>query len=65
MRTIEIKYQIYEIKKWEEKTQREDLKYETKYYTYEFQHYQTISSFRESIYTGKMNIDEAGIDHSN
>ena len=65
MRTIEIKYQIYEIKKWEEKIQREDLKYETKYYTYEFQHYETISSFRESIYTGKMNIDEAGIDHSN
>ena len=30
MRTNEIKNEIYEIKKWEEKIKRKDLKYETK-----------------------------------
>ena len=32
MRTYEIKNEIYEIKKWEEKTKRKDLKYGTKEY---------------------------------
>ena len=30
MRTNEIKNEIYEIKNWEEKIKRKDLKYETK-----------------------------------
>ena len=30
MRTNEIKNEIYEIKKWQEKIKREDLKYKTK-----------------------------------
>ena len=65
MKTIEIADEIYEIRKWEGKIKRKDLKYEAKYYTYDFQHYETISSFRQSVYTDKMNINEAGMDHSN
>ena len=64
MRTIEIKNEIYEIKKWEEKIKWKDLKYKTKNYTYDFQQYQTIRSFGESIYSGKINIDEAEMDQS-
>ena len=37
MRTNEIKNEIYEIKKWEEKIKLEDLKYKTKKYAYDFQ----------------------------
>ena len=53
MRTDEIKIEIYEIKKWEEKIKREYLKYKTKNYTYDFQQYETIRSFGGSIYTQK------------
>ena len=42
----EIKNEISEIKKWEEKTQRKDLNYETKECTYDFQQYETISIVR-------------------
>ena len=34
MRTNEIKNEIYEIKKWQEKIKREDLKYKTKKITH-------------------------------
>ena len=64
MRTNEIKNEIYEIKKWEEKIKLEDLKYKTKKYAYDFQQYETIRSFGESIYTSKINIDEAEMDQS-
>ena len=64
MRTIEIKNEIHEIKQWEEKIKRKDLKHKTKNYTYDFQQYQAIRSFSESIYTGKINIDEAEMDQS-
>ena len=37
MRIDEIKNEIYEIKKWEEKIKQEDLKYKTKICTYNFQ----------------------------
>ena len=53
MRTDEIKIEIYEIKKWEEKIKREYLKYKTKNYTYDFQQYETIRSFGGSTYTQK------------
>ena len=33
-------------------------------YKYDFQQYETIRSFKESIYTGKINIDEAKTDQS-
>ena len=59
MRTNAIKNEIDEIKKWEQKIKREDLKYKTKNYTYDFQQYETIRSFGEIIYTGRINIDEA------
>ena len=65
MRTNKIKNEIYEIKKWEEKTKRKYLKYETKKYIYDFQQYDTIRSFGNSIYNGKINIDEAEKDQGN
>ena len=37
MRTNEIKNEIYEIAKYEEKIKQEDLKYKTKCYKYDFQ----------------------------
>ena len=65
MRTNEIKNEIYEVKKWEVKIKREDLKYKTKNYIYNFQWYETIRSFGKSVYAGKINIDEAEMDQSN
>ena len=64
MRTNEIKNQIDEIKKWEEKGRRKDWVYKTNKYKYSFQQYDTISPFRDSIYNGKISINEAGIDQS-
>ena len=64
MRTNEIKNQIDEIKKWEEKGRRKDWMYKTNKYKYSFQQYDTISPFRDSIYNGKISINEAGIDQS-
>ena len=54
-----------EIKKWEEKIKREDLKYKTKNYIYDFQQCETIRSFGESIYTQNISIVEAQEDQSN
>ena len=54
MRTNEIENEIDEIKKWEEKIKRKDLKYEPEKYTYGFQHYKIIRSFDESIYICKL-----------
>ena len=54
-----------EIKKWEEKIKRKDLIYKVNKYKYDFQQYETIRYFGESIYTGKSNIDEAEMDQSN
>ena len=68
MRTNEIKNEIEDIKKWEEKINRKDLKYKTNKYLYDFQQFETLfnkRSFGDSIYTGKINIDEAGMDQSN
>ena len=56
MRTNLIKNEIDEIKKCEEKIKRKDLKYETKKHTYDFQQYETIRSFGESIHTRKPKI---------
>ena len=65
MRTNEIKNQIYDTKKWEEKDKWEDLKYITKIYTYDFLQYETIRSFSESSYTSKASKVEARKDQSN
>ena len=65
MRTNEIKNQIYDTKKWEEKDKWEDLKYITKVYTYDFLQYVTIRSFSESSYTSKASKVEAQKGQSN
>ena len=65
MRNIEIKNEIDEIKKWEEKIIRKDLKHKTNEYTYDFQQFKAISFFGDNIYTGKVNISEAKVDQSN
>ena len=65
MRTNEIKNEISDIKKWESKIKRKDLKYETKTYIYNFQQYDTIRSFDDNIYNDKINIDEDEMDQTN
>ena len=66
MRINEIKNQIiYQIEKWGEKIKQEDLKYKTKNYTYDFQQYEKIRSFGESIYAGIISIHEAEMDQIN
>ena len=64
MRTDETKNEIYEIKKWEEKIKRKDLKYDAGKYKYDFQQYETIRSFGESICFGKISIHEANMDQT-
>ena len=51
-----------DIKKWESKINWEDLKYETKNYIFDFQHYDTIRFLGDNIYTGKINIDDPVMD---
>ena len=65
MRNNEVKNETDEIKIQEEKIKRKDLKYKKNKYMYDFQHCKTIRCFRESIFTGKINIDEAEMDQSN
>ena len=48
MRTNEIKNEIDEIKKWEEKIRRKDLVYIKNKYRYDFQQYETMRSFGDS-----------------
>ena len=65
MRTDEIRNETYKIKIWEEKIKEQDLKYKTRNCKYDFQQYETIWSFGESIYAGKISIHEAKRDQSN
>ena len=65
MRTNEIKNEIDEFKKLEEKIKQKDLKYKQKKCTYDFQQYETVRSFGESIYTRKASIREAEEDQRN
>ena len=65
MRNIETKSEIDESKKWENKNKRRDLIYKTNKYKYDFQQYETIRSFSDSIFAVKINIDEAEINQSN
>ena len=53
---IKIKNEIDEIKKWEKIIKRKDLKYESNKYRFDFQQFETIRSFGDSIYNGKINI---------
>ena len=45
MSTDEIKNEIDEFRKWEEKIERKDLKYKTNKFLYNFQQFETIRSF--------------------
>ena len=58
MRTNETKNTTDETEKSEEKIKQKDLKYETNKNTYDFQQYESIRSFGDSIYTPKTNIVE-------
>ena len=49
MRTDEIKNEIDEIRKWEEKINQKDLKYKTKKHLYDFKQFKTKRSFGDSI----------------
>ena len=63
MRNIDMKNKADEIKKWEEKIKQNKIYiYKTNKYTYDFQQYENIRLFGNSIYTGKTNIDEADMD---
>ena len=66
MKNNEIKNEIDDIKNWEEKIKRKNLIYRANKYKYGFQQYETIRSLKdESIYTGKIAIDEAEKDQNN
>ena len=65
MRTIKIQNEIYEIQKWSEKIKRKELIYKTNNCIYDFQQFETIRSFGDNVYTGKISIDEAENDRAN
>ena len=49
MSTDEIKNEIDEFRKWEEKIERKDLKYKTNKFLYNFQQFETIRSFGDGM----------------
>ena len=61
----EIENEIDDIKKSKKKICRKDLIYRENKNEYGFQQYETIRSFGENIYTGKITTDEAEQDQSN
>ena len=65
MRTNEIKNEIDKTKTQEGKVKRENLIYKANKYKDDFQQHETVRSFGESIYTGKVYTDKAEIDLSN
>ena len=65
MRTDIIKNEIDEKRECEGKIKWRDVKYKTNKYLYDFQKFETIRSFGDSIFTGKINIDEAEMDEAN
>ena len=65
METDEIKNEIHEIKKWEDKIKQKDLKYKAGKYKYDFQQCETIRCFSESIYSDKISIHETDMDQTN
>ena len=65
MRVDEIKNEIDETKKWEDKIKQKDLKYEADKHRYDFQRYGMIRSFGESIYFCKISMSETDLDQTN
>ena len=64
MRTNKFKNDIDEIRKQEGKSKRNYLKYKTNKYLHDFQQFETIRSFRDSIYSGDNNIYKTEMDQS-
>ena len=64
MRKNEIKDELDEIKKWEERIKQKDLMYRANKYKYNFQQYETIRSFGEGTYADKITKDEDAEDQS-
>ena len=56
---IKLRIKYIKFKSLKRKLNKKNLKYETKKYTYDFQQYETIKSFGESIYTREASIVEA------
>ena len=62
---MKLKYiEVYEIKKWEDKLKRNEFKYEINRFVFDalafwlhFQQFETIRSFGDRIYTGKICLD--------
>ena len=65
MRTDDINNEKFEIRKRKEKIKWKELKYKTNKYLYDFQQFEVIRFFGDSIYTGKIDIDEAEMDQTN
>ena len=65
MRNNETIHETNEIEKKEIKNYKKRFKRLNKKYIYGFQHYEKVRSFGESIYTGKINIDESEMDQGN
>ena len=63
MKNDETKNEIYEIKKWENEINR--IYIYIYIFIYIFQQYDKVRSFGDSIYTGKISIDEAEMDQTN
>ena len=59
---IKSRMKYIKFKSLQRKLNKKNLKYETKKYTYNFQQYETIKSFGESIYTREASTVEAEVD---
>ena len=55
----EAKKELDKIKEIEKNVDREKLVYERNEYTYSFENFQTIKTFRQDIYQGKITIKQA------
>ena len=64
LKNSEIRNELNEIKKLEERIDRNDLKYEANKYVYNFQQFETIRSWDDSIFSEKISISQAEEDQS-
>ena len=62
---MKLKMKWMKSKNGKKKIKQKDLKNKTNKCTYDFQQVERIRSFGDNNYTGKTNIDEAGMDQSN
>ena len=61
---MKLKMKYMKPKKWEGTIKPKSLNYEASKYNYDFQQYETIRSFGESIYAGKISIHETEMDQT-